>query len=114
MTAEVVVVIGTGGMGQAIARRQGPGRTVLLADVDKEALDSLAGTMTRDGHRVETCHVDVSAPDSVDGLARRATELGAVVQVAHTAGLSPTQASVEAILRVDLLGVALVLDAFGR
>jgi NAD(P)-dependent dehydrogenase (short-subunit alcohol dehydrogenase family) len=70
--------------------------------------------MTRDGHAVQTLHVDVSSPDSVDRLARRASELGAVTQLVHTAGLSPTQASAEAVLRVDLLGVALVLDAFGK
>jgi NAD(P)-dependent dehydrogenase (short-subunit alcohol dehydrogenase family) len=62
-------------------------------------------------HRVV---VDVSKPDSVDQLVRRAGNLGAITQVVHTAGLSPTQATAEAVLRVDLLGVALVLDAFGE
>lgn len=114
MTTEVLVVIGVGGMGQAIARRQGPGKTVLLADFNEEVLGSVAWTMTRDGHTVQTLVVDVSSPDSVDCLARRATELGAITQIAHTAGLSPTQASAEAVLRVDLLGVALVLEAFGK
>jgi NAD(P)-dependent dehydrogenase (short-subunit alcohol dehydrogenase family) len=114
MTSEVLVVIGVGGMGQAIARRQGPGKTVLLADFNQETLELVAGSMSRDGHTVQTLNVDVSSPESVDCLARRATELGAVTQLVHTAGLSPAQASAEAVLRVDLLGVALVLDAFGR
>ena len=114
MTSEVLVVVGVGGMGQAIARRQGPGKMVLLADFDEETLELVAGSMARDGHSVETLHVDVSSPDSVDCLARRATELGSVAQLVHTAGLSPAQASAEAVLRVDLLGVALVLDAFGK
>jgi NAD(P)-dependent dehydrogenase (short-subunit alcohol dehydrogenase family) len=114
MTTEVLVVIGVGGMGQAIARRQGAGKTVLLADFNEDALGSAAWTMTRDGHTVQTLVVDVSSPDSVDCLAQRATELGAITQLAHTAGLSPTQASAEAVLRVDLLGVALVLEAFGK
>jgi NAD(P)-dependent dehydrogenase (short-subunit alcohol dehydrogenase family) len=114
MTTEVLVVIGVGGMGQAIARRQGSGRTVLLADLDEEALGSVAWAMTRDGHTVQTLVTDVASPESVDCLARRATELGAVTQLVHTAGLSPNQASAEAVLRVDLLGVALVLEAFGK
>jgi NAD(P)-dependent dehydrogenase (short-subunit alcohol dehydrogenase family) len=114
MTTEVLVVIGVGCMGQAIARRQGPGKTVLLADFDHETLESAASSMTRDGHNVQTCQVDVSSPESVDCLARRAVELGAITQVAHTAGLSPSQASAESVLRVDLLGVALVLEAFGK
>lgn len=114
MTSEVLVVIGVGGMGQAIARRQGPGKTVLLADFDQQTMESVASSMISDGHTVQTLHVDVSSPDSVDRLVRRATELGAVTQLVHTAGLSPTQASSEAVLRVDLLGVALILDGFGE
>ena len=114
MTNEVLVVIGVGGMGQAIARRQGSGKTVLLADSNEETLGSVTRTMARDGYTVQNRVVDVGSPNSVDGLARHATELGAITQVAHTAGLSPTQASAEAVLRVDLLGVAMVLDAFGK
>lgn len=114
MTSDVLVVVGVGGMGQAIARRQGPGKTVLLADFNRETLELVATSMTRDGHNVHTLQVDVSSPDSVDRLARRAKELGTVGQLVHTAGLSPAQASAEAVLRVDLLGVALALDAFGK
>lgn len=114
MTNEVLVVVGVGGMGQAIARRQGSGKTVLLADSNQETLASVSQAMTRDGYTVHTVVIDVSSTDSVDDLARRATDLGAITQLAHTAGLSPTQASAEAVLRVDLLGVALVLDAFGK
>ncbi|MBA8826243.1 NAD(P)-dependent dehydrogenase (short-subunit alcohol dehydrogenase family) [Saccharopolyspora lacisalsi] len=58
--------------------------------------------------------VDVSSRASVAALAETAAALGGVTRVAHTAGLSPTQASAEAILKVDLLGVTLVLEEFGR
>jgi NAD(P)-dependent dehydrogenase (short-subunit alcohol dehydrogenase family) len=111
---EVLVVIGVGGMGQAIARRLGSGKTVLLADYNEEALASVDESMSAAGHHVESRSVDVSAPESVRGLAEYATSLGRVTQLAHTAGLSPAQASAEAILAVDLLGVALVLDEFGE
>jgi NAD(P)-dependent dehydrogenase (short-subunit alcohol dehydrogenase family) len=113
MANQVLVVIGVGGMGQAIARRQGPGKTVLLADFNAETLGNVAETMMRDGYTVQTQIVDVSSPNSVEDLAKRAAELGAVTQLVHTAGLSPTQASADAVLQVDLLGVALVLEAFG-
>jgi NAD(P)-dependent dehydrogenase (short-subunit alcohol dehydrogenase family) len=113
MTNEVLVVMGVGGMGQAIARRQGPGKAVLLADFNEDLLGRVAATMTGDGYMVQSQVVDVSSPDSVEGLARRARELGAVSQLVHTAGLSPTQASAHSVLQVDLLGVALVLEAFG-
>ena len=113
MTASVVVVIGVGGMGDAIARRQGPGRKLLLADFDKAALDAVASSLDSDGYQVATQHVDVGAAESVEALADAAASAGTVTQLVHTAGLSPVQASAEAILRVDLYGVAAVLATFG-
>jgi NAD(P)-dependent dehydrogenase (short-subunit alcohol dehydrogenase family) len=40
--------------------------------------------------------------------------MGPVTHVIQAAGVSPTQASIERILHVDLLGTAHVLDAFAR
>ena len=114
MDKDVVVVIGVGGMGQAIARRLGSGREVVLADFDPEALGAAADLLQGAGQRVTTRSVDVSDAASVASLADAAADLGRVTHVAHTAGLSPVQASTEAILRVDLLGAALVLDEFAR
>jgi NAD(P)-dependent dehydrogenase (short-subunit alcohol dehydrogenase family) len=85
-----------------------------LADNNEAALASVAEALSADGHQVDSRRVDVSSPESVRRLAEHAASLGAVTQVAHTAGLSPSQASAEAILAVDLLGTALVLDAFGE
>lgn len=110
----VVVVIGVGGMGQLIARRQGPGRTLLLADYDEAALESVAVTLRGEGFEVRTLPVDVGSSSSVEELARAAAAAGSVDQVVHTAGVSPVHASKEAILRVDLLGVAHMLDTFGE
>jgi NAD(P)-dependent dehydrogenase (short-subunit alcohol dehydrogenase family) len=111
---DVVVVIGVGGMGQAIARRQGPGKAVLIADFNNATLGAAADELTADGYDVTTRRVDVSSREEVAELASAAGALGSVTQVVHTAGLSPAQAPVAAILRVDLLGAALVLEEFGR
>jgi NAD(P)-dependent dehydrogenase (short-subunit alcohol dehydrogenase family) len=111
---EVLTVIGVGGMGETIARRLGSGRTVLLADYNEETLASVAESLSADGHHVESQAVDVSSAESVRKLAEYAGSIGAVTQVAHTAGLSPAQAPAEAILAVDLLGTALVLQEFGE
>jgi NAD(P)-dependent dehydrogenase (short-subunit alcohol dehydrogenase family) len=100
-------------MGQAIARRLGPGRTVLLADFNDGALASVTESLSADGHHVESRSVDVASPESVRALAECAAALGPVTHVAHTAGLSPSQAPAAAILAVDLLGTALVLQEFG-
>ncbi|MBL7500174.1 SDR family oxidoreductase [Frankia sp. CNm7] len=114
MPNEVLVVIGTGGMGVAVARRVGAGRTVLLADYDEAALSAVTETLREEGQQVTPQVVDVSSRDSVYALARAAQALGPVRHVVHTAGVSPTQAPTEAILKVDLLGTALVLDAFAE
>ncbi|HEX3427077.1 MAG TPA: SDR family oxidoreductase [Acidimicrobiales bacterium] len=114
MNKDVVVVIGAGGIGQAIARRQGTGRLVLLADYNDQTLKTAADSLEAGGHDVTTRGVDVSRLDSVRSLAEEAAGLGPVAQVIHTAGLSPVQASPQAILAVDLYGVAVVLEEFGR
>jgi NAD(P)-dependent dehydrogenase (short-subunit alcohol dehydrogenase family) len=88
---EVVVAIGAGGIGQAIARRQGTGRTVLLADLNEQTLNTGAETLTSTGHAVETHPVDVSSRGSVHALADAAAALGDVVNVVHTAGVSLVQ-----------------------
>lgn len=109
----VLVVIGAGGIGLAIAYRQGSGRTVVIADVNEQLLDSATAALRGDGMDVIPCPVDVSSRESVRRLAELAAAQGAVSQVVHTAGLSPVQAQAEVILKVDLLGVAFTLEEFG-
>ncbi|MBL7492568.1 SDR family oxidoreductase [Frankia sp. AgB1.9] len=112
MERDVAVVIGVGGMGLAIARRIGSGAQLLIADFDEAILASAAERLEAEGHAVATAVVDVSSPESVVAFAKQAGSLGPVRSVAHTAGLSPVQAPVAAVLAVDLLGVALVLEEF--
>ncbi len=111
---DVIVVIGAGGIGQAIARRQGTGKTVLLADINPNILDEAAKALKAAGHQVAAQQVDVSSHQSLRSLADAAAGMGNVLQAITTAGLSPVQASTTAVLKVDLLGVALFLEEFGR
>ncbi|MGW8654755.1 saccharopine dehydrogenase NADP-binding domain-containing protein, partial [Nocardia salmonicida] len=76
MAEEVLVVIGIGGMGQAIARRLGSGKRVVLADFDETALRTVAETMRADGYAVTSVHVDVSVRESVLARAATAAALG--------------------------------------
>jgi NAD(P)-dependent dehydrogenase (short-subunit alcohol dehydrogenase family) len=85
----------------------------VLADVDTKSLHDTASRLTDEGHDVRGAHVDVTSRSSLAELAALAASIGPVSSVVHTAGLSPEQATVDAILAVDLLGVALMLDAFG-
>ena len=110
----VIVVIGAGSIGQAIVRRVSAGKHVLLADIRQENADAAAKTLTDAGFSVTTAAVDVSSRTSVHALVETATKLGDVSGVIHAAGVSPTQASPETILKVDLYGTALVLEEFGN
>jgi len=111
--ANVVVAIGAGSIGQAIARRISAGKHVLLADLHPELAAAAAKIMSEAGFEVSTATVDVSSRESVHALVERATALGDVTGVIHAAGVSPSQASPATILRVDLYGTALVLEEFG-
>lgn len=111
---EIVVVIGAGSIGQAIARRVSAGKMVLLADLRQENADAAAATLGDAGFEVTTATIDVSSRTSVHALVEKATALGEVVGVIHAAGVSPSQASPETILKVDLYGTALVLEEFGN
>jgi NAD(P)-dependent dehydrogenase (short-subunit alcohol dehydrogenase family) len=113
-STEVVVLIGTGAIGQAIARRIAPGKHLLLADVRESNAKAVSNTSSSIGYQVSTYLVDVSSREAVHALATTAANLGDITGVIHTAGLSPTQASPEAILKVDLYGTALVLEEFGQ
>ena len=110
---QVVVVIGAGSIGLAIARRVSAGKHVVLADLRRDTADAAATVMTDAGFTVSAATVDVSLAESVQALVETATTLGDVSGVIHAAGVSPTQAAPATILAVDLYGTALVLEAFG-
>jgi len=111
---DVIVVIGPGQIGQAIARRVGVGKHVLLADLRQEKADSAAEVLSNAGYEVSVATVDASSRDSVHALVEKATDLGQVTGLIHAAGVSPSQASPATILHVDLYGTALVLEEFGH
>lgn len=110
---DVLVVLGAGAVGIAIAERLGSGRTVLLGDRDPGALDQAERRLTQAGHDVVPEIVDVARPDGIAQLAKLAADLGPVGRIAHTVTVAPEQSTVQNVLRVNVLGVALVLEEFG-
>lgn len=109
---DVVVVIGTGGLGIAAARRIGAGRHVVLADPSDRRLQIAAEVLASSGHRFTTCRTDAADPASVHALAVEALKHGPIQTIVHTGGISPTQGTAAEILRVNLYGTAVVLDTF--
>jgi NAD(P)-dependent dehydrogenase (short-subunit alcohol dehydrogenase family) len=110
---EVVVVLGPGQIGQAIARRVGVGKEILLADRSEAHATAAADVLANAGFRVHTSTVDIASRADVHALVAQAQALGEITRVIHAAGVSPSQASPETVLRVDLYGAALVLEEFG-
>ncbi|GGF71788.1 short-chain dehydrogenase [Azorhizobium oxalatiphilum] len=110
----VVVVVGPGLIGQAIARRVSAGKRVILADLKQENADAAAETLANAGFDVTSTTVDVSSRASVQALVAQATASGEVMSLIHAAGVSPSQASPKTILAVDLYGTAVVLEEFGN
>jgi NAD(P)-dependent dehydrogenase (short-subunit alcohol dehydrogenase family) len=110
---DVVVVIGPGQIGQAIARRVGVGKRILLADRRLENAQAAAKIFADAGYDTSVTTVDISSREAVQTLVARATELGDVTGLVHAAGVSPSQAPPQTILQVDLYGTALVLEEFG-
>jgi NAD(P)-dependent dehydrogenase (short-subunit alcohol dehydrogenase family) len=112
--SNVIVVIGAGSIGQAIARRVSVGKHVVLAYLRLENADVAAKVLSNAGYEVSTTTVDVSSRESVHALVETATAMGEVTGVIHAAGVSPSQAPPATILAVDLYGTALVLEEFGN
>jgi NAD(P)-dependent dehydrogenase (short-subunit alcohol dehydrogenase family) len=111
---DVIVVIGAGQIGQAIARRVGVGKHILLADLHEKNAKAAAEVFENAGYEVTVATVDVGSRASVHALVEKATALGSVTGLIHAAGVSPSQASPATILKVDLYGTALVLEEFGN
>lgn len=111
---KVIVLIGTGSIGQAIARRVGSGKHILLADLKKENIDAAAKILSEAGFEVSATIVDISSRTSVHALVETAMKIGSINGLIHSAGVSPSQASPTTILNVDLYGTAVILEEFGN
>lgn len=112
--SKVIVVTWAGQIGQAIARRVGVGKHVLLADTRRDNADAAADVLGNAGYEVSFATVDASSREPVHALAEKAEGQGEVTGLIHATGLSPSQASPATILKVDPYGTALVLEEFGK
>ena len=111
---EVAVLVGSGSIGQAIARRVGAGKHVVLGDLKLEAAEAAAKILSDAGFETSAVAVDISSRESILNLVEHAQKFGAVKNLINAAGVSPSQAPVEMILKVDLYGTAVLLEEFGK
>ena len=111
---QVVVLVGAGSIGQAIVRRVAAGKHVVLADYSLEHAQQAATTLVNAGFECSTIQCDLGSKDDILRLVDFATGKGEVTNVINAAGVSPSQAPVEEILRVDLYGTSVLLEEFGK
>ena len=114
MSREVMIVTGAGQISMAIARRIGYGRTIILGDKKIGNAKAIARIMNEAGYDVTPFEMDLSSRESILALIAEAQKYGPIKYLVNGAGVSPSQAPVEAILKVDLYGTAVLLEEVGR
>ena len=113
-SSEVVLWTGAGQIGMAIARRVGYGKKILVGDKSIGNANAIAKIMNEAGFEVEPYEMDLSDRESTLGMIARAQELGQITTLINAAGVSPSQAPIETILKVDLYGTAVLLEKVGK
>ena len=110
----VMVWTGAGQIGMAIARRMGYGMKILVGDKKAENARAVAAIMNGAGYDVVPMETDLASRASIRGLLAAAQQYGDITMLVNAAGVSPSQAPVEAILKVDLYGTAVLLEEAGK
>lgn len=111
---DVMVLTGAGQIGMAIARRMGSGMKIVIGDKNPENAQTIAKTMRDAGFDVVAQEMDISSRSSIRALLDTAQSYGELAMLVNAAGVSPSQAPVETILRVDLYGTAVLLEEAGK
>lgn len=111
---DIMIVTGAGQIGMAIARRVGYGMKIVLGDKSLKHAKAIAETMNQAGFDVVPVKMDLSSRDSICRLIAQAQTYGEITKLVNAAGVSPSQAPIEAILRVDLYGTAVLLEEVGK
>ena len=111
---DVMLVTGAGQISMAIARRIGYGKKIILGDKSNQNCKTIANVMTDAGFDVEPFEMDLSSRNSILAMIAKGQEYGEIKYLVNGAGVSPSQAPVEAILKVDLYGTAVLLEEVGK
>lgn len=111
---EVMILTGAGQIGMAIARRMGYGMKIVIGDKNKQNAEMIAKTMTDAGFDTISMVMDLGSRNSIKALITEAQKHGDIKMLVNAAGVSPSQAPIEAILKVDLYGTAVLLEEVGH
>ena len=110
----VMLLTGAGQIGMAIARRMGAGMKIVVGDKKIENAQAVARTINEAGFDAVPMEMDLSSRGSIKALIREGQKYGEIRMLVNATGVSPSQAPIEAILKVDLYGTAVLLEEVGR
>ena len=111
---DVLLLTGAGQIGMAIARRVGHGKKIIVGDKRQDNAEAVARTLNEAGFDAVATETDIAERDSIRATIALGQEYGEIACLVNAAGVSPSQAPVETILRVDLYGTAVLLEEVGR
>lgn len=114
MAKEVMLLTGAGQIGMAIARRMGYGKKILVGDKRMENAEAVCKIMNEAGFDCVTVEMDLASRKSIQNIIAEVRKYGEIKMLVNAAGVSPSQAPVEAILKVDLYGTAVLLEEVGK
>lgn len=114
MKKDVMILVGAGQIGMAIARRMGYGLKIVIGDKNKTNAEAIAKTMNEAGFDAVPVEMDLSSRSSILALIAEAQKYGKISMLVNAAGVSPSQASIETVLKVDLYGTAVLLEEVGK
>ncbi|WP_405352605.1 SDR family oxidoreductase [Ruminococcus sp.] len=110
----VMLLVGAGQIGMAIARRMGYGMKIIIGDKSLKNAEEIAATMKNAGFDTLALEMDLSSRESIQNMIAVAMKYGDITMLVNAAGVSPSQASIETILKVDLYGTAVLLEEVGK
>ena len=111
---DVILWTGAGQIGMAIARRVGYGRKIVVGDRKLENAKAATKIMNEAGFDVTALEMDLGDRQSINNFINEAQNFGEISMLINSAGVSPSQVSVETILKVDLYGTAVLLEETGK
>lgn len=107
---DVMILTGAGQIGMAIARRMGYGKKIVIGDKKPENAQKIAEIMNNTGFDAEAVEMDLSSRESIRNLIARAMECGDISMLVNAAGVSPSQATAEELLQLDILQLENIRD----
>lgn len=114
MKKESIIWIGAGQIGLAIVRRIASGRKIVIGDKRPDHAQAAADLLNSAGFDAVAQEADLSSRESIRAVISMARRYGDVRYLVNAAGVSPSQASIETILEVDLYGTAVLLEETGK